>query len=70
MTLMTATQTYNKRRTEIDDLLIAIKSGLTMMDEVEADHPLDWGFAGNAGHIKATLTEILDFVEPGEHTND
>jgi hypothetical protein len=67
---MNATQTYNKRRTEIDDLLIAIKSGLQKMDEVQADHPLDWGFAGQAGYIKATLTLILDFVEPGEHIND
>lgn len=61
---MNAHQTYQNSRAEIDTLLADINRALTLMDEVEADHPLDWGWAGNAGHVKATLAEVLEFIEP------
>jgi hypothetical protein len=57
---MNATETYQANRNEIDAKITRIQELLKAMDERQAGDPKNWGFAGNTGHIKSELEEILE----------
>lgn len=57
---MNATETYVKRRSEIDTKISKIKDLLKDLDMRQAMDSKNWGHAGTAGHINNELKGILE----------
>lgn len=63
---MTATETYQARRQEIDAQLSRIQTLLNEWDMRQKGEQSNWGFAGSAGHIKAQLAEVITHLSKEE----
>lgn len=60
---MTANETYQSKREEINARIAVLQAGLEVMDDLQSQNPKDWGFVGNAGHIMDALNDLMEFVE-------
>ena len=55
----TAHSTYQDRRAEVVAALAALATHIESLDAREARDPRNWGFAGDLGHIAATLRTLV-----------
>lgn len=68
-TTETAAQTYAERRRDIDWLLETLRAELDEHAGEAADAPNNWSIAGDLGHVRNELIEIVAFMtelEPAE----
>ena len=62
MSRKTAAETYAERASDIAAMLDLIGQELKAHKERAAAEPKDWGFAGDLGHIRERLREVLGFI--------
>ena len=65
----TAADTYAERRRDIDWLLETLRAELVEHAGLATDRPADWSLAGDIGHVRNELIELVAFLteqEPAE----
>ena len=62
MTKQTATQTYQERRAEIDELMTKIQAGLKTFDAEQAENPTHWTYPGSLAHAIDQLKEAAHAI--------
>ena len=63
----TADEAYAQRRADIAVLMDCIQMELDDHGKRAAAKPKDWGRAGDLGHIRETMTDVLRFLLIGRH---
>jgi hypothetical protein len=58
----TATEAYRDRMTDIHILMDLLKTELRLHERKAKADFRNWGFAGDAGHIKELLTDAVAFI--------
>jgi len=54
---------YARRLREIDMVLRDLKKKLDQHKKEQAKEPLNWGYAGDLGHVQELLAEINTFLQ-------
>jgi len=57
-----AAQAYQARRRDVEKLLDMLKEEVAHHAEAAAREPGNWGFAGDLGHVRELLVEVLSFL--------
>ena len=60
---MTAQEKYQQSRKEINSLIEQLNLSLNRRDLQADKEPDNWGHAGDLGHVKEQLSNIVDFLK-------
>ena len=61
-TKKTAAQTYEERAQDIGAMMGWLQDELDVHEEKAKAEPLNYGYAGDLGHVREKLVEILTFL--------
>lgn len=64
MSQLSANDIYNQRIERAKALLGEIEASLVQHQARQADHPRNWGYAGDVGHLVETLETAARFIRP------
>ncbi len=61
--MTTAQSEYQARQARIQALVVQLQSTLASHSTKAASQPLNWGYAGDLGHVESRLQELVQFFQ-------
>ena len=61
--MTTAQSEYQARQTRIQALVLQLQTTLASHSTMAASQPLNWGYAGDLGHVESRLQELVEFFQ-------